>query len=314
MTATQDPHPRDTDEFKAPPPTEPTHPSAKLGQVRLDCAALSHQGLVRDTNEDHYLVAQFGRFLKPLRSNMKGQVGTLFAEEGHAMIVADGIGGAAGGEVASDLAIRTLLELVYETPDWIISGDAGHLEGAMERIADRFRRIDAYLQECAQADPALSGMGTTMTVAGQIADSVILAHIGDSRAYLFRSGSLHQLTHDHTAAQALVDMGILQHVNQAQKRLRHVLVRCLGGVEANAEAEVQRITLADQDVLMLCSDGLTDMVDDATIAAILATEAPAAVTCQTLIDRALENGGKDNVTAIVARFGFFDGPIPPVAR
>ena len=282
--------------------------SAGAGRVRVDGAGLSHRGLVRPNNEDHFLVARFGRFFTPLSTNVRGQADTVFEEEGHGLVVADGLGGAAAGEVASDLAIRSLLNLVFETSDWIISPAGSEADRVMKRMAERYRRIDDLLVQAANRNPHLRGMGTTMTLACNVGDSLILTHVGDSRAYLYRNADLYQLTHDHTLAQVLVDQGSLRHVEEASKQMQHTLVRLLGGVGQQCEADVEHLTLLDQDVVVLCTDGLTDMVNDDAIAAILAAGAPAEQTCQTLVDTALKNGGKDNVTVIVARYGFFGRP------
>jgi len=232
----------------------------------------------------------------------------MFEEEGHGLVVADGMGGAAAGELASQLAIRTLLSLVTQTPDWIISAEAPLAERVMERMAERYRRIDERLMEEAANDSHLRGMGTTMTLACNVGDSLLLTHVGDSRAYLYRASTLHQLTHDHTLAQALVDQGLIARASDATRQLQTSLIRVLGGTGGQAEADVQRLTLRDGDVIVLCSDGLSDMVSDAEIAAILAVAVSASETCAALIARALKNGGKDNVTVIVARYGFISRP------
>jgi len=282
--------------------------SAGAGRVRVDCAGLSDTGRVRANNEDHFLIARFGRFLTPIASNVPGHLDAAFAEEGHGMVIADGMGGAAAGELASKMAIHKFLKLVLEMPDWIISTDMAQMERIMERTADLFRQVDQMILDEAARDAHLRGMGTTMTLAFNIGDGLVLTHIGDSRAYLFRGGVLHQLTHDHTVAQALVDQAIYTNAGEVARPLQNTLVRALGGVGNKGEPEVQQCTLKDQDVLLLCTDGLTDMVNDKDIAATLAAKLPAQETCKALIDRALAAGGKDNVTAVVARYAFFARP------
>jgi PPM family protein phosphatase len=296
----------DTAEFSLPEQTPSA--SAGAGRVRVDCAGLSHTGHVRSNNEDHFLIARFGRFLTPLLTNMPGQAVTMFEEEGHGMVVADGMGGAAAGELASKLAIRTLMDLVIQTPDWIISSEGPDAERVMQRMAERFCRIDDRLLEEAAKNPHLQGMGTTMTLACNVGDCLVLTHIGDSRAYLFRAGALHQLTHDHTLAQTLVDQGFLKRTADAARQVKHSLVRVLGGLGHQCAADVQRLILLDQDMILLCSDGLTDMVGDADISAILAAGASAHDACAGLVERALKNGGKDNVTVVIARYGFINRP------
>jgi PPM family protein phosphatase len=310
MSQPKDPDMADTAELPLMPTEPNAEASAGAGRVRVDYGAMTHQGHVRPNNEDHYFVSRFGRFLTTLTTNLEGQTNTLFEEEGYAMAVADGLGGAAGGERASDLAIRGMLSLVFRTPDWIISSSEGAAERVMKRMADRYRRIDEMLAEESKYEPELEGMGTTLTVACNVGESLIVTHVGDSRAYLFRDGRLHQLTHDHTVAQALLDQGVIERKEDAATRLQHSLTKLLGGGGngRQCEADVQRILLHDRDVLVLCSDGLTDMVDDASITAILGSEPPAAEATQALVNLALHNGGRDNVTVIVARYGFFSRP------
>lgn len=307
MSEPNDPDMADTAEMPIFP-KENAAASAGAGRVRIDYAAMTNQGLVRENNEDHFFVARFGRFLSPLTTNVEGQENTLFEEEGYALAVADGLGGASGGETASDLAIRGMLSLVYSTPDWIISPGDIAAERVMKRMVERYRRIDEMLVEEGKYQPELEGMGTTLTVAANVGESLIVTHVGDSRAYLFRDGRLHQLTHDHTVAQALVDQGVIERKEDAATRLQHSLTKLLGGTGRQCEADVQRILLHDRDVLVLCTDGLTDMVDDASISDILAAASTAKDAAQALTGSALANGGKDNVTVIVARYGFFKRP------
>ena len=201
-----------------------------------------------------------------------------------------------------------MLSLVFRTPDWNISTNENAAERVMKRMRERYRRIDEMLVEEGKYQPELEGMGTTLTLACNVGESLVVTHVGDSRAYLFRGGKLHQLTHDHTVAQALFDQGIIERKEDAATRLQHSLTRLLGGAGKACEADVQRILLRDRDVLVLCTDGLTDMVDNAAITAVLAPAPPATEAAQALVDLALKNGGIDNVTVIVARYGFFSRP------
>src|SRR5262249_3777304 len=154
---------------------------------------------------------------------------------------------------------------------------------------------------------SLTGMGTTMTVACSLGIDLFVTHVGDSRVYLCRQGHLHQLTRDHTLAQSLADRGVIPHEEVATHRLRHVLTRALGG-KGEVEADVQRARLEDKDQLLLCTDGLTNMVDDAAIEAVLREAPTAGGACEALVERALKNGGKDNVTVVLARYSFAQGP------
>jgi serine/threonine protein phosphatase PrpC len=273
--------------------------------VQVDVGGLSHPGRVRPNNEDHYLVARGGRFLRTLLTNLpEGSVPGKFEETIHGMVVADGVGGQAGGEVASRLAITYLVHLVLDTPDWIFGLGPPQVEAHLRRGAERFRDVNAALIERGRQDPDLAGMGTTLTLAWSFRTALFLAHVGDSRAYLLRGGILHKLTRDHTMAQRLADAGVLAAEEATTHWLRHILTQCLGISESKGKPEVQRVELVDGDRLLLCTDGLTDMVDEATIATTLGQGTTADQTSQALVDLALERGGKDNVTAVVCGYRF----------
>src|SRR5262249_11655882 len=154
----------------------------------------------------------------------------------------------------------------------------------------------------AEADPEMEGMATTATAALTAGFDGIIAHIGDSRAYQFRAGTLYRFTHDHTAAQQLVDIGILDSTAQAAEYLRHALVNCLGGKIEVVQVDTCPFRLADGDRLLLCTDGLTDMVDEEEMARVLTEHAEPQAACDVLVERALAHGGKDNVTVVLARY------------
>ncbi len=284
-------------------------PRPLSSQVQVDLGALSHQGLVRPNNEDCYLIARFDRALQTLMTNLPaGQVPGRVEEIGYGMLVADGIGGMAGGEIASSLAASTLVNLALTMSDWIMRLNGEEIERLMLRLADLYRVVDKTLRDKARADPKLSGMGTTMTLACSLGADLVLAHTGDSRVYLLRAGTLRQLTRDHTIAQAMADAGEILPEEVRTHRGRHILTRALGGTMDPVEADVDHFHLSDGDQVLLCTDGLSEMVEDETIAAILGKAATPAAACQALIDAALQNGAKDNVTVAVARYRFVLGP------
>jgi protein phosphatase len=294
---------QDTAEITLPDGLTPSpHDSVASAQVEVNLGCASHPGRVRPNNEDHFLTATFGRYLHTLSTNLPGDlVAPPHAEVGYVSLVADGMGGMAAGEVASRTAIQSLVRLVLDTPDWILGTDEARLEALMQRMADRFRQIDEMLLDRSRADPRLHGMGTTLTLACSLGLDLVLCHIGDSRAYLFRAGELHQRTRDMTMAQAMLDAGLLTPAEAASHRTRHMLTQCLGGGR-EVTAEVQHMALHHGDRLLLCSDGLSEMVPDEAIADLLrGGEAPQA-TCEALIDRALVGGGRDNVTVVLADY------------
>jgi protein phosphatase len=296
----------DVDTVEIPPVVgdgEIKRPRPFSSLVKVEVGGLSHPGKVRSNNEDHFLAASFGRSLVTLKTNLRpGQIPQQFDETGYCFVVADGIGGTAAGEVASSQAITLGVNLVLNSPKWNLVMTAAEAREHMDRTKQRFQQIDYVLTQQAEANPALWGMGTTLTVATSIGDHLFLYHAGDSRVYLFRAGTLHQLTHDQTKAQQLADAGLISPEQVAGHRLRHVLTNALGGHSGKVEVEIQHLRLADGDRLLLCTDGLTDMVDDAGIAEVLGRVEPAEEAAQALIDLALERGGKDNVTAVVVRY------------
>lgn len=297
-----DPSELDTAEFPLPQRSaERARPSSSL--VGVDVAAKSDKGKVRENNQDHFLVARAGRHLDTLLSNLpEGELPSRFDETGYIAIVADGMGGEAGGEVASRLAITTLINIVLHVPDWILRLDEEHAQKLMRRAASYYREVNERLVEEARVKPELRGMGTTMTGAYSLGDDLFVVHVGDSRAYLYRDGVLRHLTRDHTQAQMLADAGIIRPEAVGTHRLRHVLTNALGGVESEGKAEIHRMRLFDGDTILLCSDGLHDMIDDEKIAAILKRATDSAQACESLVTAALDSGGKDNVTVVVARY------------
>jgi len=278
-------------------------PASYSSLVEIDVAALSHPGHVRSNNEDHFLVTRLGRTLETMITSLpEGDVPKRAEEVNYMMIVADGMGGHAAGEVASRMALSAIVSIALDIPDWILKLDEEHALKIEHRTRARVREVAAMIVNEGEQDPALSGMGTTLTVARSLGRDLQITHVGDSRAYLFRGGVLHRLTRDHTYAQLLVDTGRLASTDDANPRHRHILTNALGGSDPHPRVDIDLMTLEDGDRILLCSDGLTEMVDDTTITSIL-TEAPGAhQACEVLVQRALGNGGRDNITVIVAAY------------
>src|SRR5579885_943772 len=303
----------DTIEFELPPAGAPLEPPPfSSSSVHVEVGARSHAGLVRPNNEDSFFVARLGRWLETLQTNLPGTaLPPRFEEVGYLLLVADGIGGAAAGEVASRMAIAASVNHILRKTRWLQRVEPAEVRPILDRMLDDIRRVDSTLKEQAQADAALAGMGSTLTIAYSVGAHLFLAHVGDSRAYLFRGGTLLQLTRDHTLARSMAEAGLIPPDEVATHRLRHVLTHALGGAESQVEADVQHVPLADGDCLLLCSDGLTDMVGDARIAAALGGAASPAEACDALVGLALAAGGRDNVTAVVARYIIPEGVAAP---
>ncbi|MFY9552766.1 MAG: protein phosphatase 2C domain-containing protein [Thermoanaerobaculia bacterium] len=294
----------DTAELPVARESEARQPAGASSLVEVDLAALSDPGKVRRRNEDHYIAVRFDRTMRTLLTNLpEGEVPSHYAETAYGLLVADGVGGSAAGEIASRTAIHALVDLVLETPDWIMLLDDRLADEVLQRMERRFQRVRETLVERANADPSLRGMATTMTAACSLGPELLTAHVGDSRAYVFRrSGRLERLTRDQTMAQSLADSGAIRQDEVAKSPYRNVLTSALATRGAFVQVELKRSRLADGDQLLLCSDGLTDMVSDETIAGVLSAAGSSAEACRRLLDLALEAGGKDNVTVVLGRY------------
>lgn len=271
--------------------------------VRIDVTGLSDKGAVRDENQDHFLVVRAGRYAETIATSLPaGEIPERSEDRGLLMMVADGMGGQAAGEVASRTVLVTLTHLILNHPEWALKVDEKSAADIQERAVARYAALDAALAERMQADPTLMGMGTTLTVAYSLGLDVFIAHAGDSRAYLFHNGSVRQLTRDHTYVQRLVDEGRLTREAAAGHQLRNALTNVLGGKTRSVDVDLDRLRIAPGDRLLLCSDGLTGTMNDEEIAGILGRTTTAAESCRRLIDQALERGAPDNVTVVVASY------------
>ncbi len=276
-------------------------------QLSVKLGALSHPGKVRERNEDHHLVLRVVRSRETMATNLPaGDLPPRVDHQGYVLLVADGIGGRAGGEQASRRAIGALVEVATRVPDWILRLDDAHASELMQRAGDYFAQVDAILEAEAAQDPELAGMGTTMTAVYLLDRDLILAHVGDSRAYRFRDGALIRLTQDQTMAQALADAGVITADEVKSHRQRHILTDALGAASGAPKVQLGRHDLRDGDRVLVASDGLTDMVLDPAIAAILRASSDPVAACEALVAAALAAGGSDNVTVLVA-----DCHLPP---
>jgi PPM family protein phosphatase len=240
--------------------------------MRLSSFAGSDVGRARSGNEDSYFCGR-----------------AVFA-------VADGLGGHQGGEVASAAAVAPLAALdgrELATP-----------AEAAEALAAAIQEANSAILERAAGDPSLWGMGTTMTAAAITADGHLqLAHVGDSRAYLLRDGALEQLTTDHTVVAELVRRGRLTPELAAVHPERSILTRAVGLDPRVPVDTPDPLDLRPGDQYLLCSDGLTEAVPDATTAELLSTNEDGEAACRSLIDAANEAGGPDNITVVLVRVG-----------
>jgi serine/threonine protein phosphatase PrpC len=269
--------------------SEPTNPppgatTASAGTVKLPrrpkCLAvrsfgLTDPGKVRRTNQDQFLVATLRKALEIRYTSLPSKAVQFSDDQCHLFVVADGMGGHSGGEEASALAIASIEAFMLATFKWF---EHVHGKGQELLLADfqaALCEANTWVLAKAAENPELHGMGTTLTLAYSHNDMLFVAHVGDSRCYLFRQGVLYRLTRDHTLVEEMVRRGHLS----AEEAATH-----------------------QGDAVLLCSDGLTNMVPEKEIANILQAEAAPERACNRLLLRANEAGGDDNITVVIAGF------------
>ena len=271
--------------------------------ITVDVCGMTDRGLVREKNEDHFLVVRAARSLQTIFTNVpEAEAGEGYEESGYGLVVADGVGGAPAGEVASRKAIYMLLNLALHTSDWQFRWGPKERNTVLWRMKDRFRNVNAALLADAAAHASLNGMCTTMTAAVTFGNDAIIGHIGDSRAYLLHQGTLIRLTRDHTLGGRLVEEGTHEPNDPLVLEFRGLLLQSLGAREGECHPDVHNYLLQDGDQLLLCTDGLTDSVEEAEIEVNLNNATSANSACRRLIELSLNGGGHDNVTVIVARY------------
>ena len=289
----------ETLEFDETAPLASRISSPREAPLHIDFGACSHLGNVRRNNEDHYAVIRRKRSREVLLTNMPRADLALPDDESYLLVVADGMGGAAFGELASRLALKTADELVGSACGWITKLQDVDFPPIHDRIQAYADLIHETLVDYGQSDPRLAGMGSTLTCAHALGSDVIIAHVGDSRAYHFRQGKVQQVTRDQTLAQELMDAGMSA---RDTVRFRHILTNCLGGDARAVRSEVYHLRLQDGDALLLCTDGLSDLIGNHEIAPVLANCGTAQQACDQLVGMALDRGGRDNITVVLGRF------------
>lgn len=266
--------------------------------VRVSLCGRTDLGQTRDHNEDTFLVADLTADRAELTPDVRDhEVG----ERGSLLLVADGMGGAAAGELASSMASGEILDYLRRV--WRAdAAPSGQLFA--RRMREALEHANSRLHEYATAHPEVRGMGTTATAAGVIGQELYVAQIGDSRAYLIRSGTATQLTRDQSLTQRLVEAGELTEEEAEASERRNIILQALGPDE-QVRVDLSHQVLRRGDVLVLCSDGLTSTVKRQEIAEVVGRDDDLERACRELIAMANERGGPDNITAVVARF---DGP------
>ena len=269
--------------------------SPHSGEIIVHVFGKTDVGRTREHNEDSFVVADLNTMnatLQPeVRTHRPGEMGSLF-------MVADGMGGAAAGEVASAMAT----EVVLQELDTRWRGAANHDGETFARaIKAAAETANARIHRYATEHPENRGMGTTATIAGLLGDTLYLAQIGDSRAYMVRNGVAQQITKDQSLMQKLVEAGELTAEEAEVSERRNIILQALGP-EAAVKVDLTFQQVRRNDVLVLCSDGLSGQIRTGDIARVVAEQPDLVNVCKQLIDLANEAGGPDNITVIAARF------------
>ena len=273
----------------------PSSGGTDRGSVIVHVFGKTDVGRTREHNEDSFVVADLtadDASLQPsVRTHTAGERGTLF-------MVADGMGGAAAGEIASEMATSIVLRELRR--EWI-----AHPKVSGENFAKAIRRAaavaNAEINTFAATHAEYRGMGTTATIAGLLGDTLYVAQVGDSRAYLVRNGVARQITKDQSLMQKLVEAGEITEEEAEHSERRNIILQALGP-EANVKVDLTHQKLRRGDTLVLCSDGLSGQVSRDEIAEVVRQEPDLVAVCKRLIDMANTAGGPDNITVIAARF------------
>jgi len=250
--------------------------------VRIASGGVTDMGRVRTNNEDSYKIVELLNLY----------------------VLSDGMGGEAHGEIASAMAVETVvqhcLDLEANPAATVIGAVQPNWSSFTKRLSTAVHLANRNIFKSAEENPDQHGMGATLTAVWINGAKLSVAHVGDSRAYLLRGGTLLQLTRDHSLVAEQVRRGILTSAEAEESDMQSVLLRALGA-QAEIEVDAEEHTLFPRDVLLLCSDGLTRMVTEPEIAGTLQVESDLTRAAESLIAMANERGGPDNITVIIVR-------------
>jgi len=266
---------------------------------------ITDPGLVRPDNQDQFLIANLESAMSVQLSSFAEDQGTRITAEPPALLlmVADGIGGHRGGEVASQVAVDGLAHHAFTTMPWLLNAQSYDQESLVEGLEQAINEAQERIRRVAARKGLDARAGTTLTMGYVAWPRMFVLHAGDSRAYLYRGDHLGRVTKDHTMAQELVERELMTEEAAARSRFSHVLMNAVGGGDDPVRGEFHELILEEGDRLLFCSDGLTGPVPEATIAEVLGDpDRDPEDICRELIQRAKDGGGDDNVTVVVALF------------
>ncbi len=272
--------------------------------ARMDCHGLTDPGRVRPNNQDHFLIADLNKSMKIQDTSLRldNHARVYGGSQGKLLIVADGMGGEAEGERACIIAVDQVTTYVLNSLSWYFRLEEDSELDFEDHLKQALESCQKSIQSVVAIHPEMKSMGTTMTMVYIVWPRAFVVHVGDSRCYLMRKSVLEQITVDHTFSEVLAASGQISRDEAQRSPMRHALWNVLGGKSDELSVDVYKLTLDADDLLLLCTDGLYDMVPADKLEELLKSSMNAATTCRKLIDLANENGGKDNITVIVSRF------------
>ncbi|MEM6469541.1 MAG: protein phosphatase 2C domain-containing protein [Planctomycetota bacterium] len=260
-------------------------------------------GRKRSNNQDQFLIAELSKSMLVSASSLaRFDTGRFFGGvQGQILLVADGMGGHAGGEKASSLVLEHLIGRLLNSMHWFFQSETDSEEDFVNALKSLFRDAHARVLNESQEDRSVAGMGTTLTMAYLHWPTMYVVHAGDSRCYLIRDGAAKQITTDHTLARQMVEAGGMKPEDEATSRWSNVLWNVLGGnSDRELLAEVHRVDLQEDDSVFLCSDGLYRYFEPDEIARAVVKDRDASVICHKMVSQANQRGGEDNVTVVVS--------------
>jgi protein phosphatase len=271
--------------------------------VRVELGAISMRGKLRPQNDDHFLAIELARSQSVMRTSLAASdLPARFEEQAYAFMVADGLGDGGKGSMASRVALSTFAHLALHYGQWNVRIDGYTATQVMERAQRFYERINDAVLKHGQSHTELRGIATTLTAAYSAGDDLFIAHVGHSRAYCYRDGELMRLTADHTLEERKTAGPQLQSVPRSSQDLQHILTDALGGKRGLPEVLIEHFRIRHGDRLVLCTNGLTDVLDHEQIAEVLSGHRAPQEDAESLAGLALERGGDDDVTVLLADY------------
>lgn len=276
--------------------TASSQPQSAVGPI--DVFGLTHVGEIREVNEDQFFISLLTKSMEVMQTSLEDQrrFDAVSNSSAYLLIVADGVGSVGGGRVASNLAVETVGELIAQTTNCYYNFDVEQEHEFLSQLESTIRRTHEVVR--AQFSTKGKGPATTLTMVALVWPRAYLIHVGDSRCYYLHGNRLRQITQDQTMGAMMVDQGVMSEEQVRRSSLDNILSSAIGG---EIDPSVGLVDLDMADTLLLCTDGLTKHVSDDRIKEFLEAGGSSESIAQNLLQAALDGGGSDNVTIIVAK-------------